>query len=538
VRVRRPWWILGVLCVSLLMIGLDNTILSVALPTLVRDLHASSSQLQWIVDSYTIVFAGLLLVAGSLGDRFGRKWALLVGLAVFNVGSVLSAFAGSPEILIGTRALMGVGGALVMPATLSILTNVFVEAREREKAIGIWAGVVGVGVAVGPIAGGLLLQHFWWGSVFLINVPIVAAGMLAGAFLVPNSADPRAPRLDPVGSALSIAGLCVLLWGIIEAPTTGWGSTRVLAGVVGGIAILAAFLAWELHTDHPMVNLEFFRNRRFSASCAAVSLVVFALFGMLFVETQHLQFVLGYSALGAGVRFIPVAGTLLLGGPLSTLLVRRVGTKAVAGAGLVMVAAGLAWLATVSDGSTYLTAVLGPFIIMGFGMGLTMAPATEAMMGSLPRAQAGVGSAMNSAVMQVGGAMGVAVIGSVLASGYRSVIGGTLAGHAVPAVAATAIKSSVGGALEVAKRAPADLGAALAAVARHGFVHGMELAMPVAAGVALAGALVVLIFLPARAEGDPDAAPPADHEAQPLPGAQPAREAQAEPPPAPVGARR
>ncbi len=534
-RARRPWWILGVLCVSLLMIGLDNTILSVALPTLVRDLHASSSQLQWIVDSYTIVFAGLLLVAGSLGDRFGRKWALLVGLAVFNIGSVLSAFAGSPEILIGTRALMGVGGALVMPATLSILTNVFVGAREREKAIGIWAGVVGVGVAVGPIAGGLLLQHFWWGSVFLINVPVVAAGMVACAFLVPNSADPSVPRLDPVGSGLSIAGLCVLLWGIIEAPTTGWGSTRVLAGMAGGIAILVAFLAWELYTDHPMLNLAFFRNRRFSAACAAVSLVVFALFGMLFVETQHLQFVLGYSALGAGVRFIPVAGTLLLGGPLSTVLVRRLGTKVVAGTGLVMVAAGLAWLATVSDGSTYLTGVLGPFIIMGLGMGLTMAPATEAIMGSLPRAQAGVGSAMNSSVMQVGGAAGVAVIGSVLASGYRSVIGGTLAGHAVPAVAATAIKSSVGGALEVAHRAPAALGTALAAVARHGFVHGMQLAMPVAAGVALAGALVVLVFLPARAEGDPDggdAARPADHEAQPAPPAQ------AETEPEPIGARR
>jgi EmrB/QacA subfamily drug resistance transporter len=512
------------------MIGLDNTILSVALPTLVRDLRASSSQLQWIVDSYTIVFAGLLLVGGSLGDRFGRKWALLVGLVVFTVGSVLSAFAGSPEVLIGTRALMGVGGALVMPATLSILTNVFVEPREREQAIGIWAGVAGVGVAVGPIAGGLLLQHFWWGSVFLINVPVVAAGILAGALLVPNSSDPSAPRLDPLGAGLSIAGLCVLLWGIIEAPSTGWGSTRVLAGMAGGIVILAAFLVWELHTEHPMLNLGFFRRRRFSAACAAVSLVVFALFGMLFVLTQHLQFVLGYSALAAGLRFIPVAGTLLLGGPLSTLLVRRVGTKAVAGAGLVMVAAGLAWLATVSDSSTYLSAVLGPFLVMGLGMGLTMAPATEAIMGSLPRAQAGVGSAMNSAVMQVGGAMGVAVIGSVLASGYRSVVGATLAGHAVPPIAATAIKSSVGGALEVAHRAPAALGVTLAALARHGFVHGMGLAMPVAAGVALAGALVVFVFLPARAEGDPDAVPPADHATQPVP------EAHAEPAPARVGA--
>ncbi len=504
-RLRRPWWILGVLCVSLLMIGLDNTILSVALPTLVRDLHASSSQLQWIVDSYTIVFAGLLLVAGSLGDRFGRKWALLVGLALFTLGSALSAFAGSPEILILTRALMGVGGAFVMPATLSILTNVFIDPGQREKAIGIWAGVAGVGVAVGPIAGGLLLQHFWWGSVFLINVPIVVAGMAAAIFLVPNSSDPGAPRLDPVGAGLSIAGLSVLLWGIIEAPMTGWVSTRVIGGMAGGIAMMGAFLAWELHSDHPMLNLGFFRNRRFRGACAAVTLGMFGLFGTLFVLTQHLQFVLGYSALGAGIRFIPLAGMLLIGGPLSTVLVRRFGTKAVAGFGLTTVAAGMAWMSTVSDGSTYLTNVFGPIILLGLGLGLTIAPATEAIMGALPRAQAGVGSAMNSSVMQVGGALGVAVIGSVLASGYRSVVGATLAGHAVPAVAATAIKSSVGGALEVAQRAPAGLGAALAAVARHGFVHGMGLAMPVAAGVALAGAMVVLVFLPARAQGDPDA---------------------------------
>jgi EmrB/QacA subfamily drug resistance transporter len=445
-------------------------------------------------------------VAGSLGDRFGRKWALLGGLGLFTLGSALSAFAGSPEVLILTRALMGVGGAFVMPATLSILTNVFIDPGQREKAIGIWAGVAGVGVAIGPIAGGLLLQHFWWGSVFLINVPIVVAGMAAAAFLVPNSADPGAPRLDPVGAALSIAGLSVLLWGIIEAPMTGWVSSRVIGGMTGGIALMGAFLAWELHTRHPMLNLGFFRNRRFRGACAAVSLVMFGLFGTLFVLTQQLQFVLGYSPLGAGIRFVPLAGMVLVGGPLSTLLVRRVGTKAVAASGMAMVAAGSAWMATVSDGSTYLGNVLGPIVLLGLGIGLTIAPATEAIMGALPRAQAGVGSAMNSSVMQVGGALGVAVIGSVLASGYRSVVGATLAGHAVPAVAATAIKSSVGGALEVAQHAPAGfLGAMLAAVARHGFIHGMGLAMPVAAGVALAGAVVVLFFLPARAEGDPDA---------------------------------
>jgi len=377
----RRWWVLAVLCVSLMMIGLDNTILNVALPTLVRDLHASFSQLQWIVDSYTVVFAGLMLTAGSLGDRFGRKWILLVGLGIFCGGSAFSAFAWSPEILILARALMGVGGALVMPATLSILTNVFVEPHEREKAIGIWAGVAGVGIAVGPIAGGLLLQHFWWGSVFLINVPIIIVGIIAAVLLVPNSADPAARRLDMVGAVLSTAGLAVLLWGIIEAPTTGWHSDRVLIGVSVGLAILAVFMAWELHTDHPMLHLRFFRDRRFSAASAAFALVVLGLYGMLFVTTQYLQFVLGYSALATGICFLPVAGLLLVAGPASTPLVRRLGTKVVVSAGLILIAGGLAWLATTSASTTFVNGVLGPFIILGLGFGDRQLSATGLRLG-------------------------------------------------------------------------------------------------------------------------------------------------------------
>jgi len=502
---RRRWWVLAVLCVSLAMIGLDNTILNVALPTLVRDLHASFSQLQWIIDSYTVVFAGLLLTAGSLGDRFGRKWVMLVGLGVFCAGSAFSAFAWSPEILVVTRALMGVGGALVMPATLSILTNVFVEPHEREKAIGIWAGVAGVGIAVGPIAGGLLLQHFWWGSVFLINVPVIVVGMIAAALLVPNSADPAAPRLDLVGAFLSTVGLAVLLWGIIEAPTTGWHSDRVLVGVSVGLVILGLFLAWELHTDHPMIHLRFFRNRRFSAAGGAIALVVLGLYGTLFVLTQYLQFVLGYSALGTGVAFIPLALLLLIAGPASTPLVRRLGTKAVVSTGLLMIAGGLAWLATASANATFVGGVLGPLAILGLGFGLTMAPTTESIMGSLPRAQAGAGSAMNSTLLQVGGALGVAIIGSVLSAGYRSSVDAVMAGHAVPAWVAQIIRSSVGGALEVAHRAGGTLGQALAGAADHGFVHGMHMAMGVACGFAVLGILVVVAFLPARAGTDPDA---------------------------------
>jgi EmrB/QacA subfamily drug resistance transporter len=506
----RRWWVLAVLCVSLMMIGLDNTILNVALPTLVRDLHASFSQLQWIIDSYTVVFAGLLLTAGSLGDRFGRKWILLTGLAIFGGGSAFSAFSWSPQILILARALMGVGGAFVMPATLSILTNVFVEPREREKAIGIWAGVAGVGVAIGPIAGGLLLQHFWWGSVFLVNVPVIVVGMIAVALLVPNSSDPAAPRLDLVGATLSTIGLAVLLWGIIEAPTTGWHSERVLVGVSVGLTILAVFIGWELHTDHPMVHLRFFRNRRFSGAGAAIAFVVLGLYGTLFVLTQYLQFVLGYSALGTGLAFVPLAGLLLVAGPVSTLLVRRFGTKIVVSTGLGIIAVGLAWLSTVSAGSPFVVGVLGPFSILGLGFGLTMAPATESIMGSLPRAQAGAGSAMNSTLLQVGGALGVAIIGSVLSAGYRSSVDAVMAGHAVPGWVAEIIRSSIGGALQVAHRAGGSIGQALAQAADRGFMHGMHMAMLVACGFAVVGIIVVVAFLPARAGADPDA-DAADH---------------------------
>src|SRR5579864_3045180 len=281
----RRWWTLGVLCLSLLVIGLDNTILNVALPTLVRDLHASGSQLQWIVDAYTLVYASILLTTGSLGDRFGRKGALNAGLVVFGLGSVASAFSGSASQLIAARAVAGIGGALIMPATLSILTNVF-PAEERGRAIGIWAGVSGLGIAVGPLLGGFLLEHFWWGSVFFVNVPVVIAALFAGRALVPTSKDPSAPRLDPIGTVLGTGGLAGLLYGIIEAPARGWSAPAVMIGFVAGATLLAAFIAWELTCDHPMLDVRFFRNPRFTGASVAVTLVFFAMFGSLYFLTQ------------------------------------------------------------------------------------------------------------------------------------------------------------------------------------------------------------------------------------------------------------
>src|SRR5688500_6293243 len=284
------------MCLSLMVIGVDNTILNVALPTLVRDLGATTSQLQWIVDSYTLVFAGLLLTAGSLGDRFGRRRALSVGLLVFGLGSVASALAGSAEQLIVTRALMGVGGALIMPATLSIISNVFTEPAERGRAIAVWAGCSAMGIAIGPLSGGWLLEHFWWGSVFIVNIPIVLLALTGGRLFVPESKDPSPPGLDPLGAVLSIVGLGVLVWAIIEAPVQGWTDPTTLSAFLAAAVLVAGFIAWELHTDHPMLDVHFFANPRFSAASTAVTLVFFALFGSTFLQTQYLQFVLGYSA--------------------------------------------------------------------------------------------------------------------------------------------------------------------------------------------------------------------------------------------------
>jgi EmrB/QacA subfamily drug resistance transporter len=480
------------------VISLDNTILNVALPTLQLDLHASASQLQWIVDAYMLVFAGLLLTAGALGDRFGRKRALTFGLTVFGIGSALSAVSGSAEMLIAARAVMGIGGAFIMPSTLSILTAVF-EPGERAKAIGIWAGVAGIGIAIGPVSGGWLLEHFEWGAIFLVNLPIVAIALLAGRLLVPESSDPAAPRLDLPGFALSTAGLTALVWAIIEAPDRGWTSPLIVAGFAAAAATLAAFVAWERRTPEPMLPVGLFRNRRFSASSAAIALAFFALFGMIFFLTQYLQSIMGYSALEAGVRTLPVAGGLVLGGPLSAKLAGRLGTKVVVAGGLALVAAGLALLTLADTDSGYGIVALSQ-VVLGFGMANAMAPATDAIMGSLPLAKASVGSAVNDATRITGGALGVAVLGSMLSTGYRGDMEDAVAG--LPAPAADAAKESLTGAMSVAHGAGGETGRQLIEAAQSAFVTGMHSAALVAAAIALAGAVVALLWLPARAAAE------------------------------------
>jgi EmrB/QacA subfamily drug resistance transporter len=488
--------------VSLLIVSLDNTILNVALPAIVRALHASSTQLQWIVDAYAIVFAGLLLTLGSLGDRIGRKRVFVIGLALFAAGSACSALSGSPDTLIASRAFMGIGGAAIMPCTLSIITNVFAGDEERARAIAIWSGTTGIGVSVGPIVGGWLLAHFWWGSVFLVNVPIAALGLVTSLWLVPESKDPRSRRSDPVGVALSIVGMGMLLWGIIEAPNRGWSSPLIVAALAGAMVVLALFVTWELHSRHPMLDISFFSSRRFSAAIGSMSLVIFSLFGGLFLLTQYLQFSLGYSALRAGLCIGPVALTLLVVAPVSSWLVHLVGTKVVVATGMGAIAVGFGMLSFVSVRGTYTDALPG-LLLLGIGTGLALAPSTESVMGSLPRERTGVGSATNGTALQLGGALGVAVLGSLLTARYRGALHPVLVHQAISRSVLSLINGSLGGALAVADRVGGARGVELAQFARHSFVSGMDLAVTAGSAVVGAGALIALAVLPSRPPSRP-----------------------------------
>jgi len=493
----RRWLALAVLCISLLIVTLDNTVLNVVLPTLVRDLNATSTQLQWIVDAYVIVFAGLLLVAGSVADRVGRKRTFLAGLVLFAAGSTWAAFSGSVSMLMAARASMGIGGALIMPSTLSIITQMFGDPGERQRAIGFWAGTSGVGVALGPIIGGLLLAHFWWGSVFLINVPIAAAGLLLALPLVPDSRNPAAAAPDFTGALLSIAGLALLLWGLIQAPVDGWSSVLVIGAMVSGVVALAAFALWESRTTHPMLKLEFFAHREFSAAISAVSLATLGLFGALFVLTQYLQFDLGYTPLQAGIRVLPAAGAIAVIAPLSALLQKAIGTKLTTAAGLLVIAAGLWQIGQASASSTYVD-VLAGMIMLGVGAGLTIPSSTASVMGSVPTEHTGIGSATNGTALQLGGALGVAIIGSLLATRYTGKMTAALAPYHVPAAIMQRILGDVGSALAVASRVGGSLGEQLSHVARAAFVSGMDLGLTVGAAVAVVGCIVALVTLPRK----------------------------------------
>ncbi len=494
---ERRWVILGVLCLSLLIIVMDNTILNVAIPSLITDLGASNSQVQWIIDSYVLVFAGLLLTTGSLSDRFGRKGTLQLGIVLFGMGSVASALSDSATQLIFTRGFMGIGGALIMPATLSILTNVFRDPRERGRAIAVWAGFSGLGVAIGPMVGGFLLEHFSWQSVFWVNLPIGFTALALGAIIVPTSRDPNHPKLDPLGAVLSFVGLGTLLFGIIEGPDEGWTDPKVLASFVVAFATIAGFILWERHTPTPMLDMSVFRNARFSAGSGTITIVFFALFGSLFLMTQYWQLVHGYSPLEAGVRLLPYALVMMVVAPVSARVVEHVGTKWVVIGGLSLLTTGLLLLSTIAADSPYIL-VISFFLVVACGMGMTMAPATESVMGALPRAHAGIGSAINDTTRQVGGALGVAIIGSVVSSVYTSQMADAGAKFGLDADQTAAAESSLGGAQRVAGSL-GNQAASFVSVANDGFVQALSVGLRISAVLVAVAAVVAWRFLPSHA---------------------------------------
>ena len=488
--------ILLVLCLSLLVVVIDNTILNTALPTLARVLHAGTSSLQWITDAYTLCFAALLIPAGALGDRYGRRLSLLGGLTVFALGSAAAAFASGTGTLIAARVVMGLGAAFVMPATLSILNAVF-PPRERPQAIAAWSAVAGVGIVIGPTLGGLLLTHFWWGSVFLINIPLVALALAGVLLTVPETAEPGGHRLDFPGTLLVAGALFALVDAIIEAPGRGWFSASTLAETAAGLAALGVFAWWELRTEHPLIDLRIFASRAFSTAAASVTVIFFALFGSLFVLTQYLQLVHGYSPLSAGLRALPFAFAMAAMSPLSPLLAKRFGTRVVIPVGMAFMGGGLLDLSTVGVHTAYPPVALA-VAIMGAGMGLVMAPASTTIMTTVPAHQAGAGSAINDTIREVGGALGVAVVGSLSAAVYRSRLGGVLATAHAPGHLVHIATSSVAAADIAGGQLGGATGSEVVTAAHTAFVTAMAMGLRVAAGVALVSAAAAFFALPRR----------------------------------------
>jgi EmrB/QacA subfamily drug resistance transporter len=493
--------ILIALLLAAFLVNLDTTMVNVALPALVRELHATTTQLQWVVDAYNVVFAALLLTFGSLSDRFGRKRLLLAGLAVFGTASLAGGFATTPAQLIAARSVMGLGAAMTFPATLSLISNVFTGRRERARAIGLWGASAGVAIAMGPIAGGWLLERFSWAAVFIAMAPVAAAAVVFAALAVPASKDPGAAPVDIPGLVLSSVAMALLVYTIIEAPAYGWTSGRSLAGFAGSAVLLAAFIIHERRAAHPMLDVRLFRNMRFSAASGAVTVSFFTLFGFIFLITLYFQFVRGYGPLSAGVRLLPVALSVAAGSLAGTQLAVRAGTKLVVTIGLVAMAGFYGWAAATISATLGYGIIAAQMVVYGLGLGLTSAPATESIMGAVPRAKAGVGSAVNDSTRLIGGTLGVAVIGSVYASVYASRLTATLPA-AVPAPVAAVAHQSIGAAYAAAGQLTAlghpALGQALQHASTNAFLRGLTVGALVAGGVAVAGALLAVLFLPAQ----------------------------------------
>ena len=506
---QRPasrWLVLAILCGGVYLINASTTLMNVSLPTLVTALDANTIQLLWIVASFNITFAAVVLAAGGLSDRFGRQRALLVGLVVFGIAATAGSFSDGPGLLIAWRAVMGIGAAIIFPTTLSIIANVFPDRRERAQAIGIWGATTGIAIATGPIGGGFLLEHFWWGSTMGALAPVaLVVAILVGAF-VPDSRNPAAPRLDWAGLILSTALLGTLVYTIIEAPEAGWMSPRTLTGFAVSAVFLAAFVLAERATDHPLLEVRLFANPRFSATSAAVTLSFFCLFGFIFLVTQYFQFLKGYSPLETGVRLLPVAFSIAVASLLGTRLAVALGTRVAVATGLACLSVAFFWISR-SDLATSYPEIVGQMLVLGVGMGLTSAPATEAIMGVVPKEQAGIGSAVNDATRELGGTIGVAVIGSVFASVYQARLANVPVAIGLPDAVVVRAQDSVGAALTAAGELGATgqpaLAGQLVTLATNGFLDGFAVGCTVAAAVALVGVLVAGLFVPAHPAAKP-----------------------------------
>ena len=489
---RRRWWTLVVLCLSLLIVFVGNSSLNVAIPTLSRVLGATESQLQWVIASYSLVFAGLLFTTGALGDRFGRKGALQTGLGIFLLACLAASQSDQMWQIIACRAAMGLGAALIMPSTLSILVNVF-PPHERTKAIAIWASVTGAAGAVGPVASGLILTHFSYGAVFFINVPFVLTALVAGFFLVPKSKDPEQGVLDPLGAFLSIVGLVSLVYGLIEAPDRGWAAPVTLAAFAVAAIALTAFVLWELHVDEPMLDIRYFRKPAFAVGTSGMMLVFLAMFGSMFLLTQYFQLVLGLSPLDAALLLLPMAPIMIIVAPLTPRLSARFGANRTVAGGMLLLAGGFLMLRTIGVDSSPLR-VIAALVPMTAGMALAMSPMTAAIMSSVPPRRAGAGSAMNDATRELGAALGIAVMGSIASSQYSSQLAGLTSG--LPDAARHAAESSISGAIQVASQLPGSAGEALKLGAESAFVDGLHFAVTAGSVLALGAAFLVWRFLP------------------------------------------
>lgn len=493
----RRWFLLGIMCLSLVMVVMAVSGLNVAIPSIQQSLGATATDLQWIIDSYAIIFAGLLLTAGAIGDRFGRKRALQGGLLLFGAGSLLGTVVDSVGMVITARAIMGIGAAFIMPATLSIISAVFAPA-ERPKAIAVWAGFAGAGGALGPLLVGFLLTDwwvfpaYWWGAAFFVNVFTVALVFIAVTLYSPRSKDDDATPLDPVGAVLSVVGLAALLFAIIEGPVKGWTSVEVLGAAVLAVVMLVGFVAWEIRTEHPMLPMKFFRNGGFSLGSGVITFAFFVMFGFFFLITQFLQFVRGYSPLDAGVATLPLAGALIAVSPRSAAWAAQVGASKIMAAGFLFVAAGMGLMSTVTTASSYLV-IAAALVLLGIGMGITVAPATGSIMSAVPLNKAGVGSAVNDTTREVGGALGIAVLGSIANSAYRSEIDGDVLAQ-LPPDAAAAAGESIGAARQIAASLPADVASALQTAAGNAFTDAFSRSLLAAGGVALVIGVGVLLI--------------------------------------------